>query len=142
MVEFTPLGSTVGGVCIGLAAGLLLFCNGRIAGVSGIVGGLFGSSLAEFGWRMAFVLGLLGGGWIALAWVQTTHAPPEGSPLSTTGLIVAGVLVGLGTRLARGCTSGHGVCGISRFSPRSFSATAIFMATAAAVVFVTRHVLA
>jgi uncharacterized membrane protein YedE/YeeE len=138
MTEFTPIASTVGGVLIGLASALLLMSNGRIAGVSGIVGPLLGPAGAARGWRIAFLVGLLGGGVIApLLSAEPFGAGPTGSLLL---LVVAGLLVGIGTQLGGGCTSGHGVCGLSRASPRSLVATLSFMAVAAITVFVTRHV--
>jgi uncharacterized membrane protein YedE/YeeE len=139
MSAFTPLSALLGGACIGLGAVLLMLFLGRIAGIAGIVGGLFGFNREEAGWRAAFVLGLIAGPLIvalvqgALPVVTLDAAPP---------LIVAGgLLVGFGTRLGNGCTSGHGVCGLARLSARSFVATLVFMAVAALVVFVRRHVL-
>lgn len=139
MTEFTPLSSTLGGVLIGLSAVLMLVLNGRIAGISGIVGGLLGKATDDRGWRLAFAVGLLGGGFAAFGLMpeQFGTTPPASLPV----LIVAGLLVGVGTRLGSGCTSGHGVCGLSRVSPRSMIATGTFMAAAAMTVFVTRHLL-
>ncbi|MCY1035594.1 YeeE/YedE family protein [Corallococcus sp. BB11-1] len=129
----------LGGALIGLSASLLLWLNGRIAGVSGIAGGVFGAARGDRGWRLAFLAGLLGGGLLLrFAWPGTLGAPPVSSPW---WLVVAGLLVGVGTRLGNGCTSGHGVCGISRGSRRSVVATLTFMATAILTVFVVRHVL-
>ncbi len=128
----------LGGVLIGTAASLLLLFNGRIAGISGIAGGLFGASPDDRAWRLAFVGGLVLGG-AAMAVVLPSAI---GTPLmSDAGLTVAaGLLVGFGTRLANGCTSGHGICGISRGSARSIAATVTFMIVGALTVFVTRHV--
>jgi uncharacterized membrane protein YedE/YeeE len=129
----------IGGVLIGLAAVLLLLANGRIAGVSGIVGGLLSRKRGDIGWRAAFVLGL----WLgALVYWAARGALFEVALQATPAvMIVAGFLVGYGTRLGSGCTSGHGVCGIARFSPRSMVATAVFMASGIATVFVVRHVI-
>jgi uncharacterized membrane protein YedE/YeeE len=140
MHDFTPIPALLGGALIGLSASALLFFNGRIAGVSGIVGGLLGPrpSAGDALWRAAFVAGLLAGGLLlALAYPRAFSIPPVDPSIA---LVVAGVLVGFGTRLGNGCTSGHGVCGISRLSRRSLVATATFMATAMATVFVVRHV--
>ncbi|ABS68132.1 hypothetical protein DFR49_4104 [Hephaestia caeni] len=139
MDNFTPVSALLGGLLIGASAALFLFLNGRIAGVSGILGGFIHPARNEIGWRLAFVAGLflapflyaaLGG-----ALPQITLTP------SIELLAVAGLIVGFGTRLGAGCTSGHGVCGVARGSPRSLAATAVFMATAIATVFITRHVL-
>jgi uncharacterized membrane protein YedE/YeeE len=132
--SFVP--SLIGGALIGLAVLTLLLVNGRVAGISGILGGLVQPEPKEWGWRAAFVIGLLGGGAVALL----VHPSPGFgvSEASLPVLAVAGVLVGFGTRLAGGCTSGHGVCGISRFSLRSLVATGAFMLVAAAAVFLVR----
>lgn len=135
---FTPLSALAGGALIGLATALLLLLNGRIAGISGIVGGLFARGTGETSWRLAFVVGLLAG---PSLWALLHTLPPiridAGYPL----LIAAGLLVGLGTRYASGCTSGHGVCGLSRLSPRSLAATLLFMGGGFATVFFVRHLL-
>ena len=139
MTEFTPIASTIGGVLIGLASALLLMSNGRVAGISGITGQLFGGGTADRGWRLAFLLGLLGGGLIAPVLM---HDPFGVGPTgSLPVLVIAGLLIGVGTQLGGGCTSGHGVCGLSSGSPRSVVATIAFFGTAAAVVFVVRHVM-
>ncbi len=136
LAHFTPIPSLVGGVLIGTAAALLWILNGRIAGISGIVGELLAPTRGEGRWRLGFVLGLVGGG----ALVRLIHPAAIGLPhASTTMLVASGVLVGFGTRLANGCTSGHGVCGVSRLSPRSLAATGIFMTVGIATVFVVRH---
>ncbi len=138
MTEFTPLQGLIGGAIIGLSAAYLLVVNGRIAGVSGIFGGLLASGGSGSVWRLMFVLGLVGGaGLTASIW-------PAGAPsVSLSGnwvvLVTGGLLVGAGTRLGNGCTSGHGVCGIPRLSARSITATAVFFAVAALTVFVLRH---
>ena len=129
----------VGGVLIGLAATWLLWANGRVAGVSGIVDGLIKrTSLDEWGWRAAFVLGLVLAGGIAMH-VQGQHAL---SPYRWPVLAPADLLVGFGTTLGGGCTSGDGVCGVGRLSKRSVVATCVFVAVAMVTVFVVRHVLA
>lgn len=136
---FTPLSALAGGILIGLSAVLLLFANGRIAGVSGIVGGLIAPQARETGWRVAFVIGLLAG---PLVSARLLGEPPPIAVTSSAGLLIgAGLLVGYGSRLGSGCTSGHGVCGLARLSPRSMVATATFLAAAIATVFVTRHLI-
>jgi uncharacterized membrane protein YedE/YeeE len=123
-----------GGALIGLAALLLLFWNGRIAGISGIVAGVLRPAAGEVAWRVAFLGGLLTGG-VLLA-VVYPDALTLSAPRSLALVALAGVLVGYGTRLGSGCTSGHGVCGIGRLSPRSIVATLVFMATGALTVYV------
>lgn len=123
---------------IGVAAALLLLFNGRIAGISGILGGLARAGAGEVAWRLAFLLGLLGA---PLVYGLAAPLPAVQIDAGAPTLIVAGLLVGLGTRYASGCTSGHGVCGVARLSPRSLAATALFMAAGLATVFVIRHVL-
>lgn len=136
---FTPWSALAGGLLIGLAAALLWLLNGRIAGISGIVGGLMqGTPGAENAWRLAFVVGLLLAPWL---YRGSVGLPPIHIQADTPMLIGAGLLVGYGTRLGSGCTSGHGVCGLSRFSPRSMAATVLFMAAGFATVFLVRHVL-
>lgn len=145
MHAFTPFEAVVGGLLIGVAAVLLLWLNGHIAGISGIVGGLVelnGTSshdLGEIGWRLAFVAGLIGGPVAVqlLGW----PAPDIRLEASAPVVMVAGFLVGFGTRLGSGCTSGHGVCGLARGSRRSLVATLTFMLAAVAVVFIVRHVI-
>lgn len=139
-MNFTPYASLAGGLMIGLAASLLLFFNGRIAGISGIIGGLLqGLKTGDIGWRLAFA-----GGLIAAPFVYTLFAErPESRIDAGWGtLVLAGLLVGFGARLGSGCTSGHGVCGLSRLSPRSFAATLTFMGTGFLTVFVSRYLLA
>jgi len=126
-MEFTPIESFAGGLLIGLAAALFILFHGRIMGVSGIVGGLLRSSKGDRSWRLSFLAGLI------LAPLITKFAgfaPAIRIEQSMIWLVVAGVLVGFGTSLGSGCTSGHGVCGIARLSPRSITATIIFMAFA------------
>lgn len=135
---FTPWPALAGGVLIGISAGLMMLINGRIAGISGILGGLLRAVPGERGWRLAFVLGLL---LAPLAWSLLAALPPVQVEAGTPVLLAAGLLVGAGTRFASGCTSGHGVCGLSRLSLPSLLATACFMATGFATVYVMRHLL-
>jgi hypothetical protein len=136
IAPFDPVSAVAGGLLIGIAATLLLFLNGRIAGVSGIFGDLLAHGV-ERGWRIAFLLGLVGAPFL-LGFSGHVMPLPE-MPASWTVIAIGGLLVGIGTHLAGGCTSGHGICGMARLSPRSIAATAIFMATAIAVVAVVRH---
>ena len=138
-MHFTPWTSLAGGVLIGLAAALFALLNGRIAGISGIVGGMLLPRPGDLGWRAAFVAGMLLAPW-AYGLVAALPLAEVGAGQGT--LVLAGLLVGVGTRLGAGCTSGHGVCGISRFSPRSIVATLAFMAAGFATVYATRHVFA
>jgi uncharacterized membrane protein YedE/YeeE len=138
MADFTPWSALAGGVLIGFAAVLMMLLQGRIAGISGIVGGLLAPRADDFAWRAAFVIGMLGGAALAGAFVGI---PALRDRPALVIIAAAGLLVGYGTRLGSGCTSGHGVCGLARLSPRSLVATGMFMASAAIVVFVTRHVL-
>jgi uncharacterized protein len=137
MGSFTPLPSLLGGLVIGLAISAMLLLAGRIAGVSGIVGGIVRARRGDILGRVLFFAGMLGGGAILV------QLRPEAFvnllPRSTPALVAAGVLVGFGTRLGNGCTSGHGICGISRLSRRSIVATGVFMAVAALTVWATRH---
>src|SRR5688572_6395247 len=138
-MHFTPWASLAGGVLIGVAAAMLLLLSGRVAGISGIVGGLISWTRGDAGWRIAFVLGLL------LApplWHLAFGAlPPSRIDSGFATLVAAGLLVGLGTAAGSGCTSGHGVCGLSRLSPRSLVATLAFMLAGFATVLVVRHLL-
>lgn len=136
-INFTPLQSLLGGLLIGLATALLWLLNGRIAGISGITAGTFTSFGPERQWRLAFVLGL-----VLSSWVWLLLAPlPEVQVTSNYWLLtIAGLLVGFGARLGSGCTSGHGICGLSRLSGRSLVATVTFMTVAVVTVFVMRHV--
>jgi len=135
---FTPWHAAVGGVAIGLAAAIFVLFNGRIAGISGILGGLLVPLRGDMGWRLAFLLGLLGSPLVYAAFAALRR-PQIDAGYGT--LVAAGLLVGIGTRYGSGCTSGHGVCGISRLSPRSLAATAAFMLAGFATVFVVRHAL-
>lgn len=140
ITQFTPIASLAGGALIGLASVLLMALTGRIAGVSGIAVRLFPPySDAGFAGRLAFIIGLAAAPIVAL--LATGHAPPQTIQAGSLLLVVAGLLVGFGSVWGNGCTSGHGVCGLSRLSMRSLVATAIFMATAGVTVFVTRHLL-
>jgi len=137
-VHFTPLAALGGGILIGLAAALLLLANGRIAGISGIAGGLLRPSGGDIGWRLAFLLGLV---CAPLAWLVFGAMPPAQIDHAPALLTLSGLLVGIGTRFGSGCTSGHGVSGISRLSPRSIAATVCFMLAGFVTVFVMRHVI-
>jgi uncharacterized membrane protein YedE/YeeE len=143
MTDFDWTSALFGGALIGLSATLLMLLLGRIAGVSGILAGCFDGVRGDGGWdgawRIAFVLGLVAVPLIAGATGFSVESPQM--PMSWSLVAAAGVLVGFGTRLGGGCTSGHGVCGVARLSPRSLAATAIFVVTAAAVVAVTHHVI-
>ena len=137
--HFTPWTSLAGGALIGLAAGLLVLFNGRIAGISGILGGLLPWPKGDTTWRLAFLAGLVAA---PLTFALAMPLPEVQSDAGTAVLIAAGLLVGVGTRYGAGCTSGHGVCGLSRLSPRSLAATLVFMAAGFATVFVVRHLAA
>lgn len=135
--HFTPWVSLVGGVVLGATALILLAFNGRIAGISGILGALLRKPDADTPWRAAFLAGMLIAPWLVMA---TGHAAAQPTDASWPTVLVAGFLVGIGTRYASGCTSGHGVCGLSRGSLRSLVATLCFMASGFATVYVVRHV--
>ena len=137
--HFTPWASLAGGVLIGIAAAMLVLLNGRVAGVSTIVGGLLAPRRGEIAWRLAFVGGLLLAPAVAFLLFKGNPLPRIDAGFGT--LAVAGLLVGVGTSYGSGCTSGHGVCGLSRLSPRSLAATAAFMLAGMATVFVARHIL-
>lgn len=137
MQNFTPISGLIGGLLIGLASALLLLFNGRIAGISGIVGGVLQAPNRGTWWRLAFAAGLVVGPLIVFAW--RGEAEPIALQVSWPWMIAAGLLVGFGTQLGGGCTSGHGVCGISLGSRRSISATAVFFVVAAVTVFLARH---
>jgi uncharacterized membrane protein YedE/YeeE len=135
---FTPWSALAGGAIIGIAAVLFALFNGRVTGISGIAGGLLRPSFPDWTWRAAFVAGLI----VAPIAYRLFVGPPDLTiDADYPTLVVAGVLVGLGTRYGSGCTSGHGVCGMSRLSPRSLVATLAFMAAGFATVFATRHLL-
>jgi len=134
--EFTPLNSLLGGMLIGLAASLLILLNGRIAGISGILGGLLTAKGNDTNWRLAFLSGLI----VAPLIYGAVHALPAVTiNAGNTTIIIAGLLVGIGTRYGSGCTSGHGVCGIARLSPRSIAATCAFILAGVVTVFLARQ---
>jgi uncharacterized membrane protein YedE/YeeE len=139
MVHFTPLAATLGGLLLGVASSLLFLLNGRILGISGIVGEIPLAPAGDRAWRLVFLAGLLTGGVVILAFHPQALA--LASEQTVPVAIGSGVLVGLGTRLGNGCTSGHGLCGLARLSKRSLVATLVFMGTAALTVFVVRHAL-
>ena len=138
METFTPVSATIGGMLIGLSAALLWVANGRIAGISGILGGLGTAPRGDLDWRIAFLAGLVLAPLLFGLLVGVPSIAVQAGPLT---LIAGGLLVGFGTRLGGGCTSGHGVCGLARLSWRSVTATCLFMASAALTVFLARHVL-
>jgi uncharacterized membrane protein YedE/YeeE len=133
---FTPGAALAGGVLIGVAAAMFALLNGRIAGISGIVGGLLKPQRGDVAWRAAFVIGLVGA---PLVYALFAVVPVPHIDAGYGTLVLAGLLVGIGTRYGSGCTSGHGVCGLSRLSPRSLAATAAFMGAGFVTVFVLRH---
>ncbi len=139
MENFTPVSGLIGGLLIGLSTVLLILFNGRLAGISGIVGGLLARKGSEIGWRAVFVVGLLLGALVYM--LATGGALPVNIQASLPVMVAAGLLVGFGSRLGSGCTSGHGVSGIARFSKRSIVATLVFFVTAIITVFLTHHVL-
>lgn len=137
MASFDPLTALLGGALIGAASVLLMALNGRIAGISGILGGVLAHGAGDTAWRLAFLAGLVSA---PLLFAAAGQPPPEPDmPASWTLIIAAGLLVGFGARLGGGCTSGHGVCGVARLSMRSLVATGTFMVAAALVVAVVRH---
>jgi hypothetical protein len=137
MANFTPISAAIGGALIGLSAALLMLVTGRVAGISGIFGGCLDFATSDKGWRIAFIAGLI----LAplTAGLAGFPVPMPEMPASWGLIVLAGLLVGFGTRLGGGCTSGHGVCGIARLSARSIAATGIFMGVAIVVVALTRH---
>ncbi len=134
---FTPWSAFAGGMLIGLAAAMFVLLNGRIAGISGVIGGLLKPVKGDVAWRAVFVLGLVGSPWLYALFAALPQPRIDGS---FSALVIAGLLVGVGTRYGSGCTSGHGVCGLARLSPRSMVATVAFMAAGFVTVFVIRHV--
>ena len=134
--EFTPGSALAGGVLIGLAAARLVLLNGRIAGIGGVVGGLLRPAVGDVAWRLAFVAGLVGAPFV---YVLLAPLPLPRIDAGFGALVAAGLLVGVGTRYGSGCTSGHGVCGLARLSPRSAVATATFMGAGFVTVYVLRH---
>ena len=133
---FTPWTALIGGMLIGLAAAMFALLNGRVAGISGVLGGLFKPMRGDIGWRVAFIGGLVVA---SLVYGLFATLPAVQIDASYAALVVAGLLVGVGTRYGSGCTSGHGVCGLSRLSPRSLVATLAFMGAGFVTVFVVRH---
>ncbi|MBP6535424.1 YeeE/YedE family protein [Comamonas sp. J-3] len=140
-INFTPWASLSGGILLGVATAFFILINGRVLGISGILGGLLPPKLGDAGWRIAFLLGMLAAPLVygLLAPADFVQAPRIDAGFPT--IVGAGLLVGLGTRYGSGCTSGHGVCGLSRLSPRSLVATLAFMGAGFTMVFVVRHVL-
>jgi len=136
--HFTPWASLAGGILLGLASALFILVNGRILGISGILGGVLHAARSDIAWRVSFLLGLLTAP-LLYALFATPSAPRIDAGWAT--LVIAGLLVGVGTRYGSGCTSGHGVCGLSRLSPRSFAATLAFMGAGFLTVFLARHAL-
>ena len=138
--SFTPFASLFGGVLIGLAAVMLLFLRGRIMGATGILAGaLRPASRYDWTWRMLLLVGMVVGPWVYFA--AAGDLPAIQVPVSTAALVVGGFIVGVGVTLGSGCTSGHGVCGMARLSPRSFAATGVFMLTTGLTVYVVRHMI-
>lgn len=135
--QFTPWSALAGGAVIGMAIALLVFLNGRIAGISGIVGGLFRMQKGDMDWRIAFIAGLIAA---PLVWQLFASLPAVRIDGSYAVMAIAGLVVGIGTRYGSGCTSGHGVCGLSRGSPRSIAATLVFMGMGFVTVYIVRHV--
>jgi uncharacterized membrane protein YedE/YeeE len=135
---FTPWSALAGGALVGIAAAMFALLNGRIAGISGVIGGLLNPAAGDVAWRAAFVIGLIGA---PLVYALFAAVPKPQIAAEYGALVLAGLLVGIGTRYGSGCTSGHGVCGLSRLSPRSLAATVTFMAAGFATVFVTRHLI-
>jgi len=139
MENFTPVSALAGGILIGLAATLMLFANGRITGISGILGGILFPQKTDVLWRLVFIGGLLTG---AVLYTFVASEKIVFTPQSNTVMtLIGGLLVGFGTRMGSGCTSGHGICGIARMSGRSFAATSVFILTAFITVYVSRHLL-
>ncbi len=136
--QFTPWSALAGGVLLGIASALFILLNGRIAGICGIVGGLYSPQKNDIGWRIAFIVGLM---LAPLAWSLIETLPNIDIKASNSLLIISGLIVGISTRYGSGCTSGHGVCGISRLSPRSIVATLAFMGTGFLTVYIMRHIL-
>ncbi len=137
--NFTPWSAIFGGLMLGIASALFILLNGRIAGICGILGGLYRPQRNDIGWRVAFIIGLI---LAPLAWATVNTLPNINIEASNSLLAISGLIVGISTRYGSGCTSGHGVCGISRLSPRSIIATLAFMGTGFLTVFIVRHVLA
>ncbi|MDD1612081.1 MAG: YeeE/YedE family protein [Methylococcaceae bacterium] len=139
MENLTPYSALAGGLLIGISVSLLLFFNGRIAGISGIMNGVLFAPKHDVAWRLLFLAGLVLGGLVFDRFVPNFNVPRQGYPLILLG--IGGFLVGFGTRMANGCVSGHGVCGIARLSLRSITATLTFIASGMLTVFIIRHIL-
>ncbi len=140
-VHFTPFASLAGGIILGLASAIFILVNGRILGISGILGGLLPPKAGDTTWRVAFILGMLAAPTVFHAVVPAQYITAPRIDATEWMVIAAGLLVGIGTRYASGCTSGHGVCGLSRLSPRSLVATLSFMGAGFVMVYVLRHIL-
>ena len=137
--NFTPWSSLTGGIVLGIASALFILINGRILGISGILGGLLPPKVGDTTWRIAFLLGMFAAPTVFHAVVPAEYITAPRIEATEWMIVAAGLLVGIGTRYASGCTSGHGVCGLSRLSPRSLVATASFMSAGFATVYVVRH---
>ncbi|MCE2866753.1 MAG: YeeE/YedE family protein [Oxalobacteraceae bacterium] len=137
--HFTPWSALTGGIVLGIASALFILINGRILGISGILGGLLPPKLGDASWRVAFLLGMFAAPTVFHAVVPAGYITAPRIEATEWMIVAAGLLVGIGTRYASGCTSGHGVCGLSRLSPRSLVATASFMSAGFATVYVVRH---
>ncbi|EIO4083536.1 YeeE/YedE family protein [Vibrio parahaemolyticus] len=137
MLNVIPWESLFGGILLGISATILLLVNGKIAGISGIMNGIMSPKKGDYSWRLLFVVGMIAGGLISVLMLGV--AVPSTANLSLGMVIAAGLLVGIGTRLGNGCTSGHGICGMGRLSKRSIVATCVFMAVAGLTVFVRLH---
>ena len=139
--NFTPWSSLTGGIVLGIASALFILINGRILGISGILGGLLPPKVGDTTWRIAFLLGMFAAPTVFHAMVPAEYITAPRIDATEWMIVVAGLLVGVGTRYASGCTSGHGVCGLSRLSPRSLVATASFMSAGFVTVYVVRHLI-
>jgi len=139
--NFTPWASLTGGIILGVASAIFILINGRVLGISGILGGLMPPKVGDTTWRIAFMLGLFAAPTVFHALVPAEYITAPRIDATDMMVVAAGLLVGIGTRYASGCTSGHGVCGLSRLSPRSLLATASFMSAGFVMVYVLRHVL-
>ena len=139
--HFTPWSALTGGIVLGIASALFILINGRILGISGILGGLLPPKLGDASWRVAFLLGMFAAPTVFHAVVPAEYITAPRIDATEWMIVVAGLLVGVGTRYASGCTSGHGVCGLSRLSPRSLVATASFMSAGFVTVYVVRHLI-
>jgi len=138
--HFTPWASLTGGLLLGVASAVFILINGRILGISGILGGLLPPKVGDIGWRVAFLLGMLAAPTVFMALAPAGLASEPRIDAGFWMVIAAGLLVGIGTRYASGCTSGHGVCGLSRLSPRSLVATLSFMGAGFFIVYIVRHI--